>query len=380
MATATIDLAMPAAPTAAAGDLVLLGHIVSWRVRGTALGREELRGRLAAAGLERYLPPRPPSAKTALRRAIADWARERAGEAPEGADGADGDDGEDETDGRKRLIRAVRGPSRKDRASWIIYALVEESSVVQKMGLRYATSYRFFYAPQPGAAEGTLRVSTAGLGELAEDERSQVEDELRPYWERHRQLYVAADLSRVIAAIVLDLDAAPLRDEGGSYFVPIEHAARLERLERLVQALPQPGRGAPPPRFYALEQVDLPKSRERLREAAYDALAREVREAEGNLQRFVEQDARKPGSVRARTVEALLADFLALRRKAALFAEGVGMRAERFAADLEGLEQQARALVPQGGRAGRVEAGPQGPGQLALDLAGLAFTREERAG
>jgi hypothetical protein len=322
------------------GAIKVLGYTVSWQVRDVQIGRDDLRAALDSAGFGAYLPKRPPTARKALRRAINEWASTRAG-----VDFAD--DGEaGETTQRRRLIREIPGAKAKQgEATPVIFGLVEESSLGDQLGLRYATSYRFRYRPastdEGGTAlAGMLTVVSSATGPIADEERSAVADELRPIWEKHKQLYSGSDVGYLLIDIIHGLTGISVEAGSGVWFVPAKWAAAVDRVEAFVRALPtrKGGRGT---HCRVHENIDWQRTRDALAEAAMDDLLAELREAERQIGVREAATKDKPGSVKITTVKGILDQLTGLREKAVFYADTLGMRQQRIADDLDTLGTRA---------------------------------------
>jgi hypothetical protein len=336
--TAQIDAA--AALRGLPGAIKVLGYEVSWQVRDVQISRDDLKAALDAAGFGAYLPKRPPTARKALRRAINEWASTRAG-----VDFAD--DGEaGETTQRRRLIREIPGAkAQPGEATPVIFGLVEESSLGDQLGLRYATSYRFRYRPASADEKGTtlagtLTVVSSATGPIADEERSAVADELRPIWEKHKQLYSGSDVGYLLIDIIHGLTGISVEAGSGVWFVPAKWAAAVDRVEALVRALParKGGRGT---HCRVRENIDWQRTRDALADAALDDLLAELREAERQIGVREAATKDKPGSVKITTVKGILDQLTGLREKAIFYADTMGLRQQRIVDDLDKLGTRA---------------------------------------
>lgn len=325
---ATVGEATPALP--------LLGYTVSWRFSGIEIGHDELRRRLLAAGFGAHTP-KPPTARATLRRALIAWIRERAraGQGPAlDWDGADLDDGAGTR--QRALIRTIN----RRASDWLVFVLVAEDVDLVTLGLSYGTSLRFLLHK----SSGRLVCTTDATGEAdAVLESAQIEAEVQPHWQYHRDLHVAGDLALVVRRIVGGLGAVALREGGGYYFLPERQREPLIRLRRFVAALPvRPGHE---PFLLALPQPDVQAARRQLAQAAHAGFMDELAALDADLQRFLDTE---PGSVRRSTMARRLVEFKAFRTKADAYADLLGMRRERIAAGLDALVAKARAVVLKG--------------------------------
>lgn len=329
----------PAAVNAAPAGVALLGYEINWNVSGVLVTVDELRELLGLFGLAAYAPKQPPTERKAARRAIAEWAEGRSGKA------FVGDEDNADIVGRRRLIREVTGGRTKN--GQIVFALVEEGKLGDALSLKYGVSYRFAIAPGPEGGKATLTVSTEARGVIGPDEREDRERERREVerqvgiaWEKHRDLYNGADVAKLlIEAVRAEGMAVAVESGSGVWFVPVEREYAVSRIEKFVAALP----GASHCRVR--ENIDWPRTRAALSEAALDDLLAEVRRIETELAGMEEQTDANPGSLRATTARGLVQEMLAVKNKAAYYADTLGMRQERLDGDLNALARRAKAIA-----------------------------------
>lgn len=317
--------------------IAVVGANVWGSMARTEIAVAEATRLLTEAGFGKYAPTRGSTAKGALKRAIREWSDERAGVFDGGRV-----DAPDTTDvGRTReLIRTIQATPSKNAASDVVYALVEEGSLVRALGLRYATAYRFLYK----ANDGQLFISSAASGPIAAQELATVEAEIRPIWDKHRDLLLSGDIGRIVTQIIqVECKGMSLREAGGLYFCPATFIPALQRLAVAVAQFPTVGRrGAS---LSVVAQPDFAGSRDIFRRDAWEALQGEIDAAERGLGRFQAQNTRKRGSVREGTVDSLLAEYMDLRDRARVYADTIGVRDARVEESIASLETQARALL-----------------------------------
>lgn len=368
--TATLDGATTGRRDVLDNGVALLGWTISWSVTGALVARDDLVRDMTGAGFGGLVPKNPPSAKRALRRAIYEWASARSGEALFDEDALRA------SNGRARLVRPIRaGRDGADGrvAAPVIYALVEELNLGGRLGLNYATAYRFRYDPgvagDEGVNTGQLSVSSSAFGAFAAEERSAVLGQITPIWEKHKALYNGADLSDILIAIVRAARGISVESGTGVWFLPASKGAAVDGLERLV------GRFGPGAHIRVFENVDSGRTRDSFRGAALDDVMADIRREEARMGGYEEANQEKPGSVRPATLTGLVRDLIGIREKAALYAETVGLRDERVQEGLLAVSARAVALS-QANRDRREERTLGG----SAPAAAVAVAAEERDG
>lgn len=340
----------PTRPTLPEGTAII-GYEVSWNTTGLLINRTSLSQLLAAAGFAEAMPKRRPTEKRALRRAITEWAELKTGEVYR-SDDEDPDD-RAAVRRRKKLIRQIEGAEAVDDGvvAPTVLALVQELSLGSRLELKYATSYRFSLTPPAGQeTEYRLRVSTAARGAMdnwedREEERQRVDAAIRPLWDKHKDLYTGGDVSTMLREIVHGLNGISVESGSGVYFIPVEYEGAVDRMGRFVQALAEYKETGQRPHFRARENIDWPRTRAALQEAALDQVIAEMRQAEAEVERFERQAADKPGSVKPSTARGVVMELIRIKQKAQYYEDTVGLRQGRLGGDLKGLGQRARALV-----------------------------------
>jgi hypothetical protein len=324
-------------------DMPLLGHNVSWLLRGVEVTYDELKSLLEKHGFPGYVPTRPPPAKRAIRRAIRDWIVWRLGRPV-----TDDDDDDEQIDVRvtakrgrgARSNKLIRTVGEESESKWLVFSMITENRDIQELALDYATDVRFFLHK----SDARLLCTTEARGMIdAENEAERIAREIAPFWERHKSLYLPGDISRVLTAIMPSLGSVSVREGGGSYFVPTAYQDGLERIKALVTDLPtSTGRAAV---LLTFPLLDIAAVRDQIRQAADEDFYAELDRAEKDLKRFVEQNEAKPGSVKKGTITARIEAYMELRRKAKVYADSSGMRQERILDEIAALEGRARSLL-----------------------------------
>lgn len=338
-------LRVPSANMAPEG-IRILGYEVNWNVRGVLIARETLQTILTDRGLGDFLPNKPPAPIIALRRAIAEWANNRntAGEV------FSADDGEEVTRSRK-LIREIRTKAENATTATIVLALVEEAGLGKDLSLKYGLSYRFKLTPPQGdATTWKLSVSTESRGkidtdeaEAREDERRDVDRAIRLAWEKHRDLYNGADVSKIMIDCVAAARGFSVEAGTGVWSIPAVESAMVDRLENFVNDLRKTGTAMP--HLRVRENIDWPRTRAALADAALDSLMAEVRDAENAIKSTEKRNVEKPGSVKITTLQGFVADLTRVRAKAAFYEETLGLRQSRVTDELTKLGTRAVNLA-----------------------------------
>lgn len=389
LATATLDVAPDVADrasstltigNAAPQDVAIVSYEVSWALTDAQVSRENLATLLIEEGFKPYVPRRAPSERRNLRRAIYIWAAGRTGELLD-------EDDEDRADvsGRKKLIREIRTRAERGKVAPVVFALVEEFNLGSRMGLRYATAYRFRYDPalasdQEGSASGTLTVSSSAFGEMdAENERSQVLSEILPIWERQRNLYNGNDLAAILLAIVKDTQAISVESGSGIWAVPARYLGVVERLERLMVRLAGLD-GAARCHLRVRENIGWARTLDALRQGALDTVLSDIRAIATSVEGLEEQSTIKPGSVQVATLAGVMTELIAVREKTKLWGEISGLRESRIDRELAAVGARAVTIntINREARQSRMAEASTALAASTVNVNGLGEGRAER--
>lgn len=335
MATISTDLRAHLEST---GGLPVLGYTVLWHLVGATAPHTDVLAAFDAAGWK-DLAPDEPSLGVALKRAVAAWVRQRSGGPRLVADGAElADDGSGTAD--RALIRTIN----RKNSTWLAYALIVESIDLGALGLSHATDLRILLNKE----DGTLVVTTEAKGNVnqALAESYAIQAELKPIWQQYRELLMARDVSRALLRVLHTMNAATIREGGGTYFVPAtaDNEDRLGRLRGIFGALDRVKKSGSP-FLLALPQIDVAGARQQLAHATHKSIEAELAETERRLQRILDAEA---GSVRPSTLTRQLAEFRQLREKTTAYAELLGMRQDTITATLDKLTAQAKTVILKG--------------------------------
>lgn len=374
-APAPVQVAPLTRQTIVPAGVAILGYTVSWSTSSLLVDRETLVTAMTECGFKGSIPKRPPTARRALRRAIYEWAGNRTGEAI-----FDEDDLRD-ANGRKRLIREIKSSNRERGVlPPVMYALVEELNLGSRLGLQYATAYRFRYDPSATVTEsdegqnvGQLTVLASAYAPGIEAERARVLAEITPLWEKHKSLYNGLDLSNILIEIVRANLGVSVESGSGVWYLPVGKADVVDRLEQLIATFrANPGAGSAHCRVH--ENIDWPRTRESLAQAAMDDLLAEIRQQEMVMAGYEADNKARPGSVKQTTMAGLVKNLIGLQEKAVVYRETVGLRDTRIEKELVAVGARAVALTKENRqlRQDRAETGAGNPVVMEREV------REER--
>jgi hypothetical protein len=315
----------------------LIGYTVFWRLAGIRVSHPDLERALLTTSFSDHLPD-PPSPRVALRRALEAWVKDkqRAMQSAHADPLSDEEPTEDESASNQRtLIRVIN----RAGSEHLVYALIAEDVDFGLLGLSYGTALRILLHKKTGA----MICTTEAAGVIdAQHESQRVADELAPYWQQYRDLFIARDLSQMMRGIIDGMNAIPLRRAGGVYFVPHKEREPLMRLRSLLTDIPQ----LPelPPFVCALGVPDALETRRSLAKAVHAGLLDEIGSLRGDLERLMAGGER----VREKTIAQRLSLYQRLRAKAGMYQELLGMQQDQVRAAIRELEAEARQLLTAG--------------------------------
>jgi hypothetical protein len=310
----------------------LVGYTVFWRLAGIRVSHPDLGQALQTAGFDKYLPD-PPTPRVALRRALAEWIKAKQRIARNLQLQQDDEEQEENESGRQRtLIRVIN----RAGSEHLVYALVAEDVDFSVLGLSYGTALRILLHKKTG--EMICTTDAEGVID-AQRESQQVTDELTPYWQQYRDLFIARDLSQMMREIIDGMNAVSLRRAGGVYFVPATERDALVRLRQLIADIPQV---AELRSFVcALGVPDAVEAKRGLAKAVHAGLLDEINSLQTDLGRLGESGDR----LRDKTIALRLVTYKRLKAKAEMYQDLLGMQQDQVRAGIAELEQEARNLL-----------------------------------
>jgi hypothetical protein len=317
---------------ASTSQFPLVGYTVFWRLAGIRVSHPDLGQALQTAGFDKYLPD-PPTPRVALRRALAEWIKAKQRIARNLQLQQDDDEQEENEGGRQRtLIRVIN----RAGSEHLVYALVAEDVDFSVLGLSYGTALRILLHKKTG--EMICTTDAEGVID-AQRESQQVTDELTPYWQQYRDLFIARDLSQMMREIIDGMNAVSLRRAGGVYFVPATERDALVRLRNLIADIPQVVELDP--FVCALGVPDAVETKRGLAKAVHAGLLDEINSLHTDLGRLSESGDR----LRDKTIAQRLVTYKRLKAKAEMYQDLLGMQQDQVRAGIAELEQEARNLL-----------------------------------
>jgi hypothetical protein len=310
----------------------LVGYTVFWRLAGIRVSHPDLQQALQTAGFDKYLPD-PPTPRVALRRALAEWIKAKQRIARNLQLQQDDEEQEENEGGRQRtLIRVIN----RAGSEHLVYALVAEDVDFSVLGLSYGTALRILLHKKTG--EMICTTDAEGVID-AQRESQQVTDELTPYWQQCRDLFIARDLSQMMREIIDGMNAVSLRRAGGVYFVPATERDALVRLRQLIADIPQVAELDP--FVCALGVPDAVETKRGLAKAVHAGLLDEINSLQTDLGRLGESGDR----LRDKTIAQRLVTYKRLKAKAEMYQDLLGMQQDQVRSGIAELEQEARNLL-----------------------------------
>lgn len=310
-----------------------LGFVVNWRLMNIRVQESDLKAALDRAGFSNHLPSLPTPRK-ALRRALEAWIAERIQQqtgisqpitAPS--------DNDDENQKETTLIRVIN----KAGAEHLVFGIVSENVDFNKLGLSYGTQLRILLHKKTG----DILCTTDADGVIsAQNESSQVTNEIIPYYNEFRRLFFTDDLSKMVHAIVTSMNAVSLRKEGGVYFVPNAERHQIELAKTLIASLPTTATETPYLLAIPVTNSEVAKADVAL--AIHHGFLDELKALASDLDRFAQA---APGSVRSETISNRLLQYQHVKEKVGMYATLLSMQQDDILRGLEALKRKASEIV-----------------------------------
>lgn len=311
-----------------------LGYVVNWRLMNIRVPEADLKSALDRAGFSNHLPTLPTSRK-ALRRALEAWIGERSQQhtgTPQPVTTAASDE-DDENQKETTLIRVIN----KAGAEHLVFGIVSENVDFNKLGLSYGTQLRILLHKKTGE----IVCTTDADGVItAQNESSQVTNEIIPYYNEFRRLFFTDDLSKMVHAIVTSMNAVSLRKEGGVYFVPHAERHQIELAKELIASLPTTTFYKP--YLLAIPVINSEVAKADVALAIHHGFLDELQALASDLDRFAQAE---PGSVRSETISNRLLQYQFVKEKVGMYATLLSMQQDDIVKGLEALTTKARQIV-----------------------------------
>ena len=90
---------------------------------------------------------------------------------------------------------------------------------------------------------------------------------------------------------------------------------------------------------------DEPNTKAQVAGVSHAALLAEVEALSKDLDRFIEQDAKKPGTVKIQSMQSRMSEYSLMKGKLEFYAETLGMHQDQVRGKLAELELQAKRLI-----------------------------------
>jgi hypothetical protein len=310
-----------------------LGYVVNWRLMNIRVQEADLKTALERAGFGTHLPALPTPRK-ALRRALEAWIAERTQQqtgTPQPVTTAASD--EDENQKESTLIRVIN----KAGAEHLVFGIVSENVDFNKLGLSYGTQVRILLHKKTGE----IVCTTDADGVItAQNETSQVTNEIIPYYNEFRRLFFTDDLSKMVHAIVTSMNAVSLRKEGGVYFVPHAERHQIELAKELIASLPTTALHKP--YLLAIPVINSEVAKADVALAIHHGFLDELKALASDLDRFAQAE---PGSVRSETISNRLLQYQYVKEKVGMYATLLSMQQDDIVKSLEALTNKAKEIV-----------------------------------
>ena len=318
----------------------ILGFVISWYARGVQIDYGDLETLLELAGFSAYIPSKP-TKRNALRRGIENWLKAR-GAIRGGADSVSTEDDEDgaETSSRggranvqQRVLVRVSSPGSSDYA---VFGVVTEEVDMTSLGFSHDTNLRFLLHKKSGMVIPTT--DRSGVDQVTQND--QILAEIQPHWDQAKRTIVGKDISRMLVQIVQSLDPVDMGTKGGCYFVLADQEDAVNRLARLIAALPTTSRYKP---FMTVLGVpDEAQWRKQLVKATKVKLDADLHAMQLDLQRFIEA---RPGTVKAETIAARLVEYRQLKERAITYRDLLGLWTQDIEQGVAELQAAAAAVL-----------------------------------
>ena len=311
-----------------------LGYVVNWRLMNIRVQEADLRAALDRAGFSNHLPTLPTPRK-ALRRALEAWIADRTQKQtgipqPITTPASDNDD---ENQKETTLIRVIN----KAGAEHLVFGIVSENVDFNKLGLSYGTQLRILLHKKTGE----ILCTTDADGVIsAQNESSQVTNELIPYFNEFRRLFFTDDLSKMVHAIITSMNAVSLRKEGGVYFVPHAERHQIELAKELIASLPTTATDKPYLLAIPVTNTEVAKADVAL--AIHHGFLDEIKSMASDLDRFAQAE---PGTVRPDTIANRLIQYKYVKEKVGMYATLLSMQQDNILKGLEALTRKAQEIV-----------------------------------
>ena len=324
-----------------ASEDVLLGELVWYSVSDAVrLTPETLVAAIAAANLDaKRLTPHLPAPSSALSRA-AEAAEVKHRRLP-GSRAGGGDAVEEEFYANVLFRSASRG----------VKQLVTEILDAANARLSYRPVARVSPAYRNGAPDGTILVERRREdGYVSDDDLLDVEIDavanLKSHYDFERRRHDGEAARRVLGRVLFEANAVPLRNSGGMYFVPRDHAAHAKKILLFVEEVRIRAENAPTRTARASMAMKVPLvDREEYREVLAESLEFFVKKEAESLIKEMSSLLKTDKGVSERRGRGFVERVRKLKENVAEYEELLQMQATEARANLDVAAREARALL-----------------------------------
>jgi hypothetical protein len=234
---------------------------------------------------------------------------------------------------QQRVLVRVSSPGSSDYA---VFGVVTEEVDMTSLGFSHDTNLRFLLHKKSGMVIPTT--DRSGVDQVTQSD--QILAEIQPHWNQAKRTIVGKDISRMLVEIVQSLDPVDMGTKGGCYFVLADQEDAVNRLARLIAALPTTSRYKP---FMTMLGVpDEVQWRKQLVKATKVKLDADLHAMQLDLQRFIEA---RPGTVKAETIAARLVEYRQLKERAITYRDLLGLWTQDIEQGVAELQAAAAAVL-----------------------------------
>jgi hypothetical protein len=265
----------------------------------------------------------------------------------------------------KALLRKIKTPD-KDR---VIFALVQEKTLLEHLGLDYLTDLRvFFLKGKPGKPgepeEPPMLVATMGdpklVGKIdpltysANAQEEEIRTGIQRWYDYYSQIYKSDELSRWINAIIEHIDLLAgkrMRDAGGVHFVRYDKRPELIRLKQLIEKDLPTTTGMNTSRLIHIPIISEPHSQAQVSITTHDAFLQKLEAFEKNMAPIITANTGSNVSIKPKWMEERITQYTQLQDELKLYDMLLGARRKEIEERLGRLSETAKGLISAYSRA-----------------------------
>jgi hypothetical protein len=327
----------------------LLGYtLIASLDSATEISHDDLLQIATPLGFGSVIPPQPEPPKI-IQRAMTAFLKEvKSGE----------DDSIKLEDDSKALLRKIKTEDR-DR---IIFALVQEKTLLEHLGLDYLTDLRIFFvrgkpATKTTPEEAPTLVATMGdprlvgkidpLSYTPTAQEEEIRSAIQRWYDHYSRIYKSEELSRWINEIIEHPDYVGgklMRSAGGVHLVLYDKREVIIRLKQLIeQDLPTTS-GSSTSRLVHIPVINEPHSQAQVAETTHDAFMQKLEAFEKNLAPIIAANQTSV-SIKPKWMEDRINQYTQLQDELKVYDMLLGVRRKEIEGRLERLSETARGLI-----------------------------------